>query len=166
MSGSRRLSGFTLYALATAVVFLSCARQAAPAELTAYISGGRPTGSWGGGYGGMLTITLFNLVHGDGEVGWQTGDASDTGVLLVAGKVYIGPSLGRLVPYAGLGAGYYAEGKPGDDTSGSFGEVFAGLKIKLPLGLLLRGELQWINLGSNPPISLDGRFFLGAGISF
>ncbi len=166
MSGSRRLSGWALHALAVAIVFLASAGPAAPAELTAYVSGGRPSDTWGGGYGGMLTITLFNLVHGDAEIGWQSGDASDTGVLLVAAKASVGPSLGRLVPYVGLGAGYYAEGKPANDQAGSFGEFFLGLKVKLPLGLLVRGEVQWLSQGANPSIPIDGRFFLGAGIAF
>ncbi len=166
MKGSRLRTGLTLRGMVTALVLLCGASAATPAELTAYISGASPSSSWGVGYGGMLTITLFNLVHGDAELGWQVGDTSGTGVLVVAGKASIGPTIGRVVPYVGLGVGYYAEGKPGDDKAGSLGELFVGMKVKLPLGLLVRGELQRISLGSDPSLPLDGRFFLGAGISF
>ena len=167
MGGWRWHSGRLLKASSLAcVLFFSSARSALPAELTAYISGGSPTGSWGGGYGGIFSITLFNLVHGDAEVGYQVGDDSELGVLLVAAKASVGPQLGRVVPYAGLGVGYYAQGKPDEDTAGSISEFFIGAKLKLPLGLLLRGEMQWISLSSDPAVPLDGRFFLGAGISF
>jgi hypothetical protein len=166
MTASRRLSGWAGLAWVVAFVLFASAGPAAPAELTAYVSGASPTSSWNAGYGGMLTITLFNIVHGDAELGWQAGDASGTGVLLVAAKAYVGPTIDRIVPYVGLGVGYYAEGKPGDDKAGSLGELFVGMKVKLPLGFLLRGELQRTSLGSSPPIPLDTRFFLGAGISF
>jgi hypothetical protein len=153
-------------AAVTALLFACSARTALSAELTAYVSGGSPSGNWGGGYGGMFSITLFSLVHGDAELGWQVGDEPETGVLLAAAKAYVGPQLGRVVPYAGIGVGYYAQAMPGEDVGGELGEFFVGAKVKVPLGFLLRGEMQWIRLGSDPSLPLDGRFFLGAGLSF
>jgi len=157
----RLLRGLTLVALLCLL-----ARGASAAELTAFLSGGRPDAAWSHGWGGTFTITLLNLVHGEIEVAHQSGEAIDTSLLTGSAKAYLGPSLGRLVPYAGLGAGLYHETRPAGGDDGTLGSVFVGAKIKAPLGILLRAEYQWLDMPTTAPLRLEQRFFVGAGISF
>jgi hypothetical protein len=139
---------------------------AAPAEISAFVTGGQPGETWKAGYGGMLTITLFNVVHGEVEGAYQGSDLPDTSVFTLAAKAYAGPSIGRLVPYAGLGAGVYLESLPVDDDQGTTGLLFVGAKLKFPFGLVLRAEYQWIDMPTPAPVQLDKRYLFAAGLSF
>jgi hypothetical protein len=148
--------------------------HAGAAEITALIGkGGGPnltkTGNdpsgWSACYGGMLTITLFNIVHGEVEGIYQSNDYASTNLLTLSGKAYLGPQIGRLVPYAGIGAGVYNEGLPADDDHGTTGLVFVGAKLKFPMGLVIRGEYQWVSLPEAAPVQLDHRYFFGLGLS-
>jgi hypothetical protein len=136
------------------------------AEITAFATGGEPGEIWGTGYGGMLTITLFNIVGGEVEGAWQDGALTDRSIVTLAAKAYIGPSIGRFVPYAGLGAGVYRESLPGKSDQGTSGLVFAGAKLKFPFGLVIRAEYQWITLPDEVLLPLDNRYLLAAGLSF
>ena len=110
---------------------------------------------------GMLTITLFNIVHGEIEGGLAGQRARrSTSLLHGPAKAYIGPSIGRLVPYAGLGVGVYHESLAARSDTGTLGSVFAGAKLKFPLGLVVRGEYQWLNVPQPAPLKLDSRFFV------
>jgi hypothetical protein len=113
----------------------------------------------------MLTITLFNIVHGEVEGIYNGSDLPDTNLLTLSGKAYLGPSIGRFVPYAGIGAGVYNLGRPVDDDQGTTGLVFAGAKLKFPFGLVIRGEYQWIDLPDAAPVNLDHRYFFALGLS-
>jgi hypothetical protein len=134
-------------------------------SLTAPGGGGTEPSSWGTCYGGMLTITLFNIVHGEVEGIYQGSNLPSTNLLTLSGKAYLGPSIGRLVPYVGLGAGVYNEGLPTNDDHGTTGLVFAGAKLKFPFGLVIRGEYQWISLPAAAPVNLDHRYFFALGLS-
>ena len=142
------------------------ARSVDAAEISAFATGGKPGETWGTGYGGMLTITLFNIVHGDVEGAWQRSDLTDASIGTLAAKAYVGPSIGRLVPYAGLGAGVYRESLPGKSDQGTSGLVFAGAKLKFPFGLVLRAEYQWISLPDEVLLPLDNRYLFAVGLSF
>jgi hypothetical protein len=155
-----------LSCVALVVLCLAAARPASPAEISAFVTGGKPGETWGRGYGGMLTITLFNIVSGEIEGAWQEGALADTSITTAAAKAYIGPSIGRLVPYAGLGAGAYRESLPTQTDTGTSGLVFAGIKLKFPFGLVIRAEYQWMNLPDDVLLRLDNRYFFAAGLSF
>jgi hypothetical protein len=114
----------------------------------------------------MLTITLFNIVHGEVEGARQAGAFEGTSLYTASAKAYLGPSFGRLVPYAGLGAGVYHESRPVDDDQGTTGLLFAGVKLKFPFGLVLRGEYQWVDMPEAAPVQLDNRYFFAVGLSF
>jgi hypothetical protein len=150
--------------VAVLVLALGAARSASPAELSVFVSGGLPTADWGPGYGGVFTITLFNLVHGEVEGARQSSALPDTSLLSLSAKVYAGPSIGRFVPFIGLGVGVYDETRPGADSQGTLGLFFVGTKLKLPLGVVLRAEFDWSNLAAAAPVKLDGRFLFGVGI--
>jgi hypothetical protein len=155
-----------LPALALAAVALSPTRTASAAEITAFFTGGKPSETWNTGYGGMLTITLFNIVHGEIEGAWQGSPLPETSIVSGAAKAYIGPSIGRFVPYAGLGAGVYRESLPGKSDQGTSGLVFVGAKLKFPFGLVVRAEYQWISVPAEVLLPLDNRYLFGAGLSF
>ncbi|HUL79950.1 MAG TPA: hypothetical protein VL691_21980, partial [Vicinamibacteria bacterium] len=53
--------------LALAALALSVPAPSEGAEITAFATGGKPGETWNTGFGGMLTITLFNIVHGEIE---------------------------------------------------------------------------------------------------
>jgi hypothetical protein len=153
-------------ALAFAAALPFAARSAGAAEISAFAAGAGPGETWSTGYGGMLTITLFNIVGGDIEGAWQGGALADRSIVTLAAKAYVGPSIGRLVPYAGLGAGVYRESLPGKSDQGTSGLVFAGAKLKFPFGLVVRAEYQWITLPDQVLLPLDNRYLFAAGLSF
>jgi hypothetical protein len=142
------------------------ARDAGAAEISVLVGSGSPSTAWGTLWGGMLTITLFNIVHGEVEGTWQGGAFESTSLYTASAKAYLGPSFGRLVPYAGIGAGVYHESLPIDDDQGTSGLFFAGVKLKFPMGLVLRGEYQWVDLPEAAPAQLDNRYFFAVGLSF
>lgn len=153
-------------ALAVAALALPSAQTASAAEITAFATGGKPGETWSTGYGGMLTITLFNIVSGEIEGAGQGSALPDTSILTLAAKAYVGPSIGRFVPYVGLGAGVYRESLPGKSDQGTSGLFLAGAKLKFPFGLVIRAEYQWISLPEEVLLPLDNRYLLAAGLSF
>ena len=161
-----RLRRLALSSLVLVGLFLGSVRPVSPAELTVFLSGASPGETWGTGYGGILTITLFNIVGGDLEGAWQGSDLPSTSLFSLSAKAYIGPQLGRFVPYGGIGVGVYRESVLNDSDTGTLGLVFLGLKLKFPFGLVIRGEYQWVDLPMPAPIDLDHRYILGLGLTF
>jgi len=155
-------------AVAVAIATLASlpARDARAAEISVLVGSGSPSAAWGTVWGGMLTITLFNIVHGEIEGARQSGAFEGTALYTAAAKAYLGPQFGRLVPYGGIGVGLYHESLPVDDDQGTSGLVFVGAKLKFPVGLVLRGEYQWVDLPDAAPVRLDHRYFIAVGLSF
>jgi len=157
--------------VALAVLLFAAAPAARAAEISAFVSGASPGQVWGTGYGGMLTITLFNIVGAEIEGAWQGADgavpaAQRYSVVSLTGKAYVGPSIGRLVPYVGVGAGVYRMSLPASSDTGSLGSFFMGAKLKFPLGLVVRAEYQWLKPPASTLLQLDQRYFFALGLSF
>jgi hypothetical protein len=163
---SLRPRGALSLALPLLLLCLLPARAASPAEISAFMTGGQPGEVWKTGYGGMLTITLFNFVGGELEGAYQGSELAETSVVSGAAKAYLGPSIGRFVPYAGLGAGAYRESLPGRSDQGTYALVFVGAKLKFPFGLVVRGEYQWLDLPEEVLLPLDNRYLFAVGLSF
>jgi hypothetical protein len=160
MTGVFRVAGLSL-------VVLGLSGTARAAELTAFVSGATPEEAWGRGYGAMLSISLLDMVHADIEGAWQGSDLADTRMLSASAKAYVGPSLGRLVPYVGIGAGVYRQSGPSlDDDSGRLGLLFVGAKLHFPVGLVIRGEYQWADVPDDAALPFDNRLLLAAGLRF
>ncbi len=166
MTGMAKLLARRLLPSLVLAALCSSARPADAAEISAFATGAKPGETWNTGYGGMLTITLFNIVGGEIEGAWQGSELADTSIGTAAAKAYIGPSIGRLVPYFGLGVGVYRESLPGKSDQGTSGLVFAGVKLKFPFGLVIRGEYQWVSLPDQVLLPLDNRYLFAAGLSF
>ena len=156
----------TALALALGALAVAPARQARAAEISVLVGGGSPSEPWGTLWGGMLTITLFNIVHGDVEGARQGGALEGTSLYTASAKAYLGPTFGRIVPYAGIGAGVYHQSLPVEDDQGTTGLLFVGAKLKFPMGLVLRGEYQWVDMPDAAPLPLDNRYFFAVGLSF
>jgi hypothetical protein len=148
------------------LLLAAAATESRAAEIAAFLTGAAPGDTWKTGYGGLLTITLFNFVGGELEGAYQGSDLGDTSIVSGAAKAYLGPSIGRFVPYVGLGAGAYRESLPGRSDQGTYGLVFVGAKLKFPFGLVIRGEYQWITMPSDVLAPLDNRYLFAAGLSF
>lgn len=155
-----------LVALFVTAALAGGARPASPAEVSVLLSGADPGEAWKTGYGGALTITLFNIVGGEIEGIWQGGELSDTSLFSLSAKAYLGPSFGRLVPYLGIGAGVYRQSVLAGSDTGTLGLVFAGARLKFPIGVVIRAEYQWVDLPLAAPVDLDHRYFVGLGLSF
>ncbi len=155
---------------AAAVVLLALAalpgRDTRAAEISVLVGGASPGENWGTAWGGMLTITLFNIVHGEVEGAYQGGALEGTSLYTASAKAYLGPTIGRFVPYGGIGAGVYHQSLPIDDDQGTTGLLFVGAKLKFPMGLVLRGEYQWVDLPDAAPLLFDNRYFFAVGLSF
>ena len=154
-------------ALALSLAVLVPAAAGHAAEIAVQVGTASPTANWGTSWGGMLTISLFSIVHGEIE-GAYIGSDGQSGPTFYTGaaKAYLGPTIGRLVPYGGIGAGVYHESLPVGGDEGTTGLVFGGLKLKFPMGLVLRGEYQWVSLPDAAPVKLEHRYFFAAGLSF
>ena len=155
-----------LLGLLVAGLLLGSVRTASPAELTVFASGAGPGETWSTGYGGMMTITLFNIVGGEIEGAWQGSDLPSTSLFSLSAKAYLSPQFGRFVPYGGLGAGVYRESVLNNSDTGTLGLIFLGVKFKFPMGLVLRGEYQWVDLPMAAPVDLEHRYIFGVGLSF
>jgi hypothetical protein len=152
-------------------VLVVCALVLAPqpggaAELAAFVSGATPGANWSGGFGGSLTITLLNLVGLELEGSRQGGALTDSSMVRGAGRAFLAPPIGRFVPYGGLSIGAYRQSLGPQSQTGTVSGVFIGARIKLPLGLLVKGEYEWVHLPSDALIPMDARIYGGVGISF
>jgi hypothetical protein len=141
-------------------------KPAAPAELTAFISGATPGDFWGTGFGGSLAITLFDLGGLEIEGAHQGGEVPDSGILTLSGRAFLAPPTGRIVPYGGLSFGVYRATLAGNDDWGTTRGIFAGLKLKIGLGFQIRGEYEWVHVPDGALLPIDGRYSLGATLRF
>jgi hypothetical protein len=159
----RRLGETTLLSL---LLFASFARPGPAAEFSAYISGAKPTELWGTGFGGCFGITLLNLVGLEFEGAWQGGQTAASDMWSGSGRVYIGPTFQRFVPYLGISTGLYRQSLRSTSDTGSTRSVFLGLKFKMPLGVILKAEYQRIHMPDDALVAVDAKYLVGAGISF
>lgn len=153
--------------MAMAAALLALAPVARAAEAALFVSGAGPAEAWNRGLGGSFGITLFDLVHGELEVVSQGSEIPDTTLRSGSAKVALGPTFGRLVPYAGLGAGvYYWSGIDDDPAFSNYSLAFLGLKVRLPAAVFLRAEFQWVSLENDTALPIDHRLLIGAGLRF
>jgi hypothetical protein len=141
-------------------------RPAAALEATLFVSGASPKEIWGGGVGGALAIGLFDVASVEVEGARQSLEGGGSGILSLSGRAMLAPSFGRIIPYAGLSAGARRETALSESDWGTMTGVFVGAKLKLPLGLRLRAEYQWVHLPQGALIPMDKRYSGGVGLAF
>ena len=159
----RRLGETAFLGLA---LFACGARSAPGAELSAFVSGANPNELWGTGLGGAFGITLFNIVGLEFEGSWQGGQTAASEMWSGSGRVYVGPTFQRFVPYIGISTGLYRQSLRSTSDTGSMHGVFGGLKLKLPMGVILKAEYQRISLPDDALVPMDSKYLIGAGLSF
>jgi hypothetical protein len=157
---------FVLPAVLSSCFLFVGARSSSAAELTGFISGAKPGELWGSGAGGAFGITLFNLVGLEFEGAWQGGQTAASDMWTASGRVYLGPTFQRFVPYVGISTGLYRQSLRSTSDTGAARGVFLGLKFKLPMGLVLKAEYQRIHLPDDALVQMDGKYLIGAGLSF
>lgn len=139
---------------------------AGAAEATLFLSGASPGIVWKGGVGGAFAITLFNIAGVEVEGAHQGGEIEGSGILTASGRIFVAPPIGRVVPYGGLSVGTYRSTLGSDDDWGTMSGVFVGAKLKLPLGLVLRGEYQWTHFPDAVLVPMEARYYAGVGLHF
>jgi hypothetical protein len=135
------------------------------AELTAFLAVAKPDANWAGGAGGAFGINFLQVLHFEAEVAHLPGEILDQGQWTVVGSAFVAPSIGRLVPYAGLGVGGYRQTFLDTSDTGVVRNFVVGVKVKLGL-VLVKGEYRKISLPDEAPIEMHDRFSVGAGVSF
>jgi hypothetical protein len=161
--GTRNAFRVVLFALAA----LTLAPGTSTAlEATLFVSGAAPSELWSGGVGGALSLGLFDVAGVEIEAAHQSLEGGGSGILTLSGRAFLAPSIGRLVPYVGLSAGVRRETAISESDWGTTTGVFVGAKLKLPLGLRLRAEYQWVHLPQDVLIPMDGRYYAGIGLAF
>ncbi len=142
------------------------APPAAASEITAFLAIAKPDEVWAGGFGGAFSLSIFSIVHFEGEFAAMPGELVDSSMYTLTGSVLVAPPLGRLVPYAGLGVGGFRQELGARSDTGTLHALIAGLKLKLGPIFIVKGEYRRIDLSGEPLNLLDHRLSLGAGLSF
>lgn len=141
---------------------------AAPAfagDVTLFAARVRPAESWGTGYGAALTSTWFTVVNLEAELARLPGELPEDIMTTFAGSAFLAPPIGRLVPYGGVGIGFFRQSLAARSDMGLLRSFAVGAKLKLG-AVLVRGEWRRLNLSGDPLIEIDSRVAVGAGINF
>jgi hypothetical protein len=166
MSYLKRCFGRALGVALLAAALLLAPRAGEAAELAVFLSGADPGPNWSGGFGASLTITLLDLVGLELEGARQGGSLTDSQMLTGSARAFLAPPIGRFVPYGGLSVGVYRQSLGAQDQNGTVTGVFLGARIRLPAGLLIKGEYEWVHLPDDALIPMDHRYYGGVGIRF
>lgn len=158
---------FLMVSFVTAATSLGCIQDTRAGDLTVFVGEPRPGDNWGRAYGAALTSSLVPVLSFEGEASRVSGSSLDTAMTAFTASAVVSPPLGLITPYAGVGAGVFRQTIAGGITdTGALTAVFGGVKVKTASILVLKAEYRRLSLSGNPPIKLDGRFSIGAGVSF
>ena len=156
-------------AVMTAALWLGLAGPSSAGDLIVFGCTASPTEDWGRGYGAALSSTWFEVISFEGEAARVSGDElgglADVGMTSFTASALVAPPVGRLVPYGGIGLGFFRQT---DDVSADTGRLRAFiLGAKLHLGILvLKGDYRRLDLSGEPLLPIETRLAVGAGISF
>ena len=151
-----------------AAVLLILGAVAGPAEagdVTVFVTMPSPSDVWSRGYGAALTTTWFQVLSLEGEAARIPGDLGDSNMSSFTGSALLAPALGPIVPYGGIGIGFFRQSVGDNSDTGLVHCFAAGIKLKLGLAVV-KGEYRWIDLSGEPLLPMDRRVSFGAGISF
>jgi hypothetical protein len=160
------LRSLGIFVLLTAfVVPFSAAAHAA--EVTGFLSLATPGDKWAGGGGGAFAIGLFHVTSFEAEGAYMPGEKAGEKMRSLTGSAFLAPSLGKLVPFVGLGVGVARQENASRTSDDSVIHTFAlGAKFHIAPLILIKAEYRKISLPDDALIPLDKRYSLGAGISF
>lgn len=148
------------------LLLLGAAAPASAAEISAFIALGRPSDRWAAGAGGAFTTVWFDVLALEAEGARIPGEIEGRSIWTLTGDALLAPTVGRFVPYGGLGVGLYLLNVDSERDSGTLRALVLGVKFKLAVGFHVKAEWRKIALSGEPGLDLDQRFSFGAGISF
>ena len=160
-------SSHVVLAAALALALSVAPRSVSAIELTAFVSTGFPSESWGTGAGGDVTITLFKLLAFSGELARQ-GSEVDSSTTSLTGSVLLVAPLPAFSVYGGVGVGGYRQGPAsgvGDGDWGVHRVLVVGVKKTFEGILVLKAEYRRVHLSGDPLLPLDHRASVGVGLS-
>lgn len=141
--------------------------KAYAAEVTGFLSLATPGDKWAGGGGGAFAIGFFHVVSFEAEGAYMPGERAGEKMRSLTGSAFLAPSLGKLVPYVGLGVGVARQENASRKTDDSVIRSFAlGAKYHIAPLVLIKAEYRKLSLPDDTLIPFDNRYSLGAGISF
>ena len=134
--------------------------------MTAFVTLPSPREEWGRGYGAALNSTWFQILNFEGEAARLQGELPDTSMTTFTGSACLGPHIGILTPYGGVGVGLFRQTQADDSDIGTLKAVILGVKVKLGPLVIVKGEYRRLTLSGTPLVPLTSRVAAGVGISF
>ena len=159
-----KLSALRCLPLAFLALLLGTPRATA-GDVTVFATVPYPTEQWNRGYGAALTSTWFQAINLEGEAARMPGDLGNSNMTSFTGSALLAPPLGPIVPYGGVGIGFFRQTVGDASDTGVLRCFVLGLKVKLGIALV-KGEYRRISLSGEPFLPMDRRISFGAGVSF
>jgi hypothetical protein len=135
-------------------------------DVTAFVTLPSPREEWGRGYGAALTSTWFQVLHFEGEAARLQGELPDTSMTTFTGSALLGPKVGVLTPYGGVGVGLFRQTVASESDLGTLRALIFGAKVRLGPLVIVKGEYRRLSLSGTPLVPLTSRVAAGVGISF
>ena len=160
---TRRLTGAGL-----ALGLLLACPPAQATEATLFLSYSTPTDIWGWGVGGDLSFSFLKLAMFGVEGAHQRSPTFQTPINYLTVQALLVLPVRKLRLYGGLGAGLFYESASaaGQSDFGSLTALILGAKLKVQDILVLKLEYRRYGLTGEPPLALQQRISIGAGVAF
>jgi hypothetical protein len=142
------------------------ARAAGAGDVTVFAAQASPSELWATGFGAALASTWFNILILEGEATRMRGEERVASVTTFTASALIGPPIGGLVPYGGIGFGVHRLSLSDDSDHGTHRALILGLKFKLKGLLVLKAEYRHYGMPDDALLPFDERYSAGAGIAF
>jgi hypothetical protein len=101
-----------------------------------------PDEGWSLGYGAALGSTWFRVLTFEGEFARLPGENHEGSVTTFTGSALLGPPIGALVPYGGLGVGVYRVSLGEASETATLSCLVLGLKLRVKELLVLKAEYR------------------------
>ncbi len=158
---------FALCSTLVVIGSLGHTRAARGGDVTVFVGEPSPGEGWGRAYGAAVMSSVVPFIGFEGEASRVSGSTLDTSMTAFTASAVVSPPLGFVTPYGGAGAGVFRQTLAGGITdTGRLTALFAGLKVKTAGILVLKAEYRKLSFSGDPPIKLDSRIAVGAGVSF
>lgn len=148
-------------------LLLACP-SAQAAEATLFLTYSTPTDIWGLGVGGDLSFSFLKLWMFGVEGAHQRSSNFDAPMNYLTVQALLVLPVKKLRLYGGLGAGLFYESASSASESdfGSLTALILGAKVRIQDILVLKIEYRRYGLTGEPPLPLQQRFSIAAGLTF
>jgi Outer membrane protein beta-barrel domain len=163
---TRHLRKHSLVPILALAGLLAASSPAPAGDLTVFIARPSPNEIWDTGFGAALGASLLGVISLEGEAARLTGEAADASMTSFTLAGLLSPPVGRLIPYGGVGAGFYRQSLVDDSQNEFFTAFILGVKLELGNAFVVKGEYRIMELPDQALIPLDNRLSLGMGIKF